>query len=244
MILNHAVFNAAKFAAYLKPKPYFVTVIRDPEARLQSALRYFQEFSSNDDFVAWLDEGNLTGHPHWYRYVNAIAYDLGYYEAGGTADADSESVKTWIMCLDEVFNYKRDKGLVMPLEWFDQGLILLRRALGLDENDLPYIIMKEGDTISGYSREAWKEPTDTQSEKLRAKASGVDSQLYKHFNATFWDAWHAAGSDAELAQLTSTSAALQDACESQDGLSCPIECSMDSVAFTNLLRLKQGKPIC
>jgi len=232
MILNHAVFNATAFASFLKPSPFFVSILRQPESQLRSTFNFFDKWTSIDDFVRMLDAGRHE--QPVYHYVNFQANDLGFYEAGGRPNSSSEEVKSWIAALKQSFEFPR--GLMMITEFFDEGLVLLKHRLNLDLPAVTYIEMKKHEG-------AYEEFNATTLEWLRAHAANIDLQLYRHFNESFQELWAGHVSE-DLAALRRANARMAEACAETD---CPEEMTIDAgwnISYANRFRRRQGLAVC
>jgi len=169
------------------------------------------------------------------QFRNSQAADLGWYEhAGGSADdQDNGAISEWIDNVDSSF------GLVMLTEYFNEGLTLLRRKLGLDVSDLRYIRMKRGSATR-------EQPTPEQVDRVR-ELNHVDTKLYEHFNRTFWKQWEAAGGwsvlGSEVRELRARNEVLERACSEEDDKECPWSVRADSSEYTDRLRKRQVKMV-
>jgi len=246
IICNNAVFNAQRMKEYLKPSPMFFTVLRSPVAQVESSFEFFHPpcESGWDARINWIDnldrieeQKNMgeRGPVLKAQFRNSQAADLGWYEhAGSTADdGDDGAISEWIDGIDSSF------GLVMLTEYFNEGLTLLRRKLGLDISDLRYIRMKRGSA----GRE---QPTPEQMDRIK-EFNHVDMKLYNHFNRTFWKQWEAAGGwsvlGSEVRELRARNEVLERACSEEDDNECPWSVRADSAEYTDHLRKRQVKMV-
>lgn len=244
MICNNAVLDDSKMRDYLKPSPFFFTILRSPVDQLQSSFNGVKPPCGNDwdSRLAWMeklangeDDARLGQRlPSMLgQFRNPQAHDLGWYvETGGkvNSDHDSDAVHKWISSLD------RSLGFVMLTEYFDEGLVLLRRKLGLEVEDMAYMYMKRGLAHS---------PLSQPQEKKLEKLAHVDSLLFKHFNRTFWKEWKQAGGDKELQeelqQIKTQNAALEKACTANGQANCPWRFRTDNGEYSEYLKAKQFK---
>lgn len=232
---------------------YFFTVLRQPTEQIWSAFDFFKPGcgESWEERIEWLNKlssekgqsANLLQQREMITqaqqreinmqasFLNSQAHDLGWYEfVGNTAahDKDDETIHSWIDELDDSF------GLVMLTEYFNEGLLLLRRKLGVEVKDMAHIYMKRG-----ISR---KSPPKDQSEAMR-HLNHVDTLLYNHFNRTFWREWDRAGGysalGGELRQLHKESEELEDACSKKDSSGCAWSVRTDTAEYTDFLRKKK-----
>jgi len=246
IICNNAVFNSQRMKEYLKPSPVFFTVLRSPVAQVESSFEFFHPpcDSGWDSRINWMEnldrieeQKNMgeRGPVLKAQFRNSQAADLGWYEhAGGSADdQDNGAISEWIDGVDSSF------GLVMLTEYFNEGLTLLRRKMGLDVSDLKYIRMKRGSA----GRE---QPTPEQLERVK-ELNHVDTKLYEHFNRTFWKQWEAAGGwsvlGSEVRELRARNEVLERACSEEDDNECPWSVRADSSEYTERLRKRQTKMV-
>lgn len=253
VLCNNAVFNEAKMRAYLKPSPLFFTVLRQPMEQMQSAFDFFKPGCGDswEERILWLGKlgqnkaqnANLLQQREAITqaqqreinmeasFLNSQAHDLGWYEFVGNTqdhDQDDETIHAWIDELDDSL------GLVMLTEYFNEGLLLLRRKLGVDVKDMAHIYMKRG--------VARNSPPDVQLQAMR-HLNHVDTLLYNHFNRTFWREWNRAGGytalGGELRQLHRASEELEDACSKEDAHGCTWSSRTDTAEYTDYLRKKK-----
>lgn len=240
MICNNAVFNVKKMTDYLKPAPFFFTILRRPLDQIASSFEFFKPPCGGkwEDRVSWLeklhqnpnDQGN-RGPALLGQFRNSQAHDLGWYErmGSGSHDHDDEAILEWI---DEL---EHSLGLVMITEYFDESLVLLRKKINIEIGDMVYLRMKQGTKTN-------EALTPGQAARLRTQTH-VDSLLYDHFNQTFWTEWEKAGGypklGSELHELRSRSQSLEQACSGDDTKECPWSFRTDSAEYTDYLRKKQ-----
>jgi len=242
VIANNAVFNVKSMTAFLKPAPFFFTILRRPLDQIESSFEFFKPPCGQkwEDRVNWLEKlhnnpnepglGNRAP-PLLGQFRNSQAHDLGWYEriGSGSHDHDDEAIAEWI---DEL---QQSLGFVMLTEYFDESLVLLRRKLNIEVGDLVSLRMKQGVAIK-------EQPTAGQAARLRT-VTHVDTVLYDHFNQTFWVEWEREGGypklSSELHEIRSRSTALDQACSGDDNTECPWSYRTDSSEYTDFLRKKQ-----
>jgi len=253
VLCNNAVFNDAKMRAYLKPSPLFFTVLRQPLDQMQSAFDFFKPGCGESwkERIQWLGKLGQDNAPNanllqqhdtltqaqqreinmQASFLNSQAHDLGWYEFVGNTvahDEDDEAIHAWIDDLDDSF------GLVMLTEYFNEGLLLLRRKLGVDVKDMAHIYMKKGVSRKSLPKE-----------ELQAMRhlNHVDTLLYNHFNRTFWREWDRAGGysalGGELRQLHTMSEELEEACSKENASRCTWSSRTDTAEYTDFLRQKK-----
>jgi len=223
-IINHAVLDYDQFNRYLKPHPYWFTILREPVSRSISSFNYF----AGNRPMTWSGMmDRLGGVKHVAsqsqdtllvaRFGNSLAYDLGWYDFvghhGGTAwDHDKGTIQAFVSQLDTQFD------LVLLLEEIDKGLVLLGRAANIGIAELSYVSMtKTNHAVYPFgSRDAKVYPTSTEHGQLEGFLS-VDMAIYKHFKSKFDEVWearvtadHSLMDDLTLLQCMNQ--ALADAC--------------------------------
>lgn len=244
ILCNHAVYNDARMRGYLGPKPFFFTLLREPGARLQSAFAFFPGLARPGGWAARAAklEALEPGSRGAARLRNSQAHDLGWYEWAGSATQDEnvDLISAWIGKLD------RNLSLVILTEYFDEGLVLLRRRLDLALDDVSYARVEPEE---GAARHEAAATAATASPALPAAPEGalaaalarhgrVDSLLYEHFNRSFWQEWEVAGGwealGPDLTSLREKNKALAQACreaEVTEGSILPSEAGACSWRF-------------
>jgi hypothetical protein len=241
VICNNAVFNSEKMQAYLKPNPLFFTILRRPLAQIASTFDAFKGTGADswEERIGWMEKlwflrdtipSEERNRVLEALYMNPQAHDLGWYERTRGSlkyDFDDLAVRKWIEELDHKI------GFVMISEYFNEGLVLLHKKLGVPVSDMAYVMLKP--------RTAHLEPTAAQSVKMR-ELLRVDMTLYDHYNRTFWQQWDDAGGypamKGDLQQLKLKMEAYELACGENDDEMCSPEIRADDVEFTNYLKKK------
>lgn len=221
VICNHAVFSTLMYA-YLKPHPHVITVAREPTAQMISAYSYFlSDVYSWDEYLTILERSEED--PRYLdfsrfdaarpdRWKNSQAYDLGWYDFVGRSiefDNDQTKISEWIATLGPHLSS------VILVEYFDEGLALLRQKLQVDIGELPYMIINEGGKKLS--------PTEDQLQRLAALGN-VDRALYAYLNQSFWQEWSSSEVsqlEADVVTLKDSNQNLQHACNEHDSELCP-----------------------
>lgn len=102
---------------------------------------------------------------------NTLAFDLGFDK--DRPEKDEEYKKASVAEVEKVFS------LVMIAEYFDESLVLLRRLLSWDLDDILYFKLNMRKESSKQSL------TPDLAAKIRSWIS-LDAYLYEHFNASLW----------------------------------------------------------
>jgi galactosylceramide sulfotransferase len=179
--------------AYLQPDPLLVVTLREPMSQAVSAFNYFELDNASypksrhphltwEEHLTWLE--NLPDEVRrdygCGRFRNPQAYDLGWYEyVGWTAEHDHNEtiIQQWIASLD--INFDKSGGVILT-EYFDEGIVLLRKRLQVEVNEMTYIYKNAGSNHTLPSEEQWN--------RLRSLYP-VDLALYDHFSTSFWKYW-------------------------------------------------------
>jgi len=246
VICNNAVYAEEHMRRFLKPSPFFFTVLRQPVTQVQSAFNFFDPPCGNDwdARMAWLEKVVQTQDPSEEfgsrgpnfvaQFRNSQAHDLGWYERQGQSsefDHDDKAINAWI---EEIHD---SLGFVMLAEYFNEGLLLLGKKLGLRIRDLAHIRLKSSNDVKG--EQGNEGPLPAQAQNIEHLAH-VDVLLYTRFNRTFWHAWDNAGGydelDGELQELRLRNEALEAACSKKNEQVCPWKFRTDNVEYTEVLR--------
>ena len=130
-----------------------------------------------------------------------MAADLGWYVKHGgvtTYDHDQEAIQKFIHEIDKSFD------LVLILENFEEGLILLSDRLNISLHEMHHIQHKQK-----IGKEDYFQPVDSiESRNAVYAANTVDYALYKYFSARFDVLWSEACRDVAAAQLLDPSVEL------------------------------------
>ena len=189
MIVNHAIFNKDEMGVYMKPhpEPFYFTTIREPFSLQTSAYNFFTEFTVRQN-VTWpmhmeylRNIQNVTVAPETF-FRNPLSLDLGWYEQfEGQTDHDYDNAT-----IDRFLHHLEKKlDLVITLEQFDRGLILLGHYLGVSVNELVSVRMKERKDSHSIP---YVHPDPVLNKTLYA-INHVDARLYEHFSHLFEEQW-------------------------------------------------------
>nr|XP_054768564.1 galactosylceramide sulfotransferase-like [Lytechinus pictus] len=178
MITNHARFNKAEMDDVVHNATY-ITIVRNPVDQLESAFGYFnlgkgmglktknrlEEFMQDPEkYFGSVKRG------YWQFAKNNQLFDLGLEHA---YHDDEDAVAETIHNLDNDFD------LVMVSEYFDESMILMRRLLCWEIEDVIYI--SKGIRSSSHRLQM----TSNLQDKIKVW-NKADMQLYQHFNKTLW----------------------------------------------------------
>ncbi|XP_078694924.1 galactose-3-O-sulfotransferase 2-like [Branchiostoma floridae x Branchiostoma belcheri] len=208
---HHFIFNKTVFDHYMHPDTRFVTILRDPIARLNSVFDYFNMWR----YFRNMPKTAPNGQPPIMMYLqdpsgwdkafkgrrarcyagrcvkNCMAKDLGYNKLDTAAEFVNKIEKQF--------------STILILEHLNHSLVLLKRRMCWSLSDIIYDLGKR-------ERERTKNTslpiTDEMKEKYR-KSSAVDHELYDHFNRSLWQQVQLGGSDF-LQELSHFQQVLED----------------------------------
>ena len=182
MFTNHARFNRKEFDRVFHDAK-FVTIVREPVSQFESGFYYFHipkamNFTSEEPLKLFMKNPRKNfehilkiRHPFRNSMRNYQGFDLGLE----LDQMDDESA-----ILEKIHDLDSEFDLVMIQEYYDESLLLLRKLLCWDMDDIVYLA--KGARSQGLR-------SDEINDDLRSKISSwnhADVLLYRHFNATFW----------------------------------------------------------
>ena len=156
----------------------YISIIRDPVTQLESAFGYFEmaksmNITTANPFATFLSNPRkyyAMKKYFWTRARNGMLYDLGFDHKD---DDNVGAIKHKIEVLSKEIDF------MLITEYFDESLILLKKLMCWDYEDILYI-------SNGIRSKSHRFPvTDSMADKIRTWSSG-DSMMYNHFNQTFW----------------------------------------------------------
>ncbi|XP_038053973.1 galactose-3-O-sulfotransferase 4-like [Patiria miniata] len=180
ILANHARYNRSEQDALI-PNAFYFTVIREPASQFESAFNFYRmdrymptmadifqidpdlfSFSSNSKPIGFMRNGQM--------------FDLGL-------EQDSQDN---ISVGEKINSLSHEMDLVMIKEYFDESLILLKKMLCWDFDDITYVsqLVRKSSVRKNLSIDLM--------EKIY-KWNHADVKLYRHFNRTLWEKIHAYG---------------------------------------------------
>ncbi|XP_051921452.1 galactose-3-O-sulfotransferase 3 [Hippocampus zosterae] len=195
IIGNHLRFDAGELRRVAPPRAVYVTILREPAAMFESLFTYYGQRCQSFRRVPGGSPGAFLERPlRYYRpqdknsnYArNTLTHDLG-----GDKDrpaADAAYARAFAARVERVFS------LVMIAEHFDESLVLLRRLLSWDADDLVYVKLNVRTAASKRCL------SPGLAGKVRAW-NWIDAHLYDHFNASLWRQLAAVGSACVAREL-------------------------------------------
>ncbi|XP_021528738.2 galactose-3-O-sulfotransferase 3 [Aotus nancymaae] len=182
VLASHLRFDRAELERLMPPGTIYITILREPAAMFESLFSYYNQYCPafrrvpNASLEAFLraPEAYYRAGEHFAMFAhNTLAYDLGGDNERSPRD-DAAYLAGLIRQVEEVFS------LVMIAEYFDESLVLLRRLLAWDLDDVLYAKLN--------ARAASSRLAAIPAALARAARAwnALDAGLYDHFNATFW----------------------------------------------------------
>ncbi|XP_038621292.1 galactose-3-O-sulfotransferase 3 [Tachyglossus aculeatus] len=181
VLASHLRFNGPELRRLLPNDTVYVTIVREPGAMLESLFSYYNRYCPafrrvpNASLEAFLREPGAYYRPG-ERYA-MYAHNTLVYDLGGDNDRSPREpgyLAGLIRAAEEVFS------LVMIAEYFDESLVLLRRLLAWDLEDVLYA------KLNVRSPGSRRRVAPGALARAARAWNGLDAGLYDHFNATFW----------------------------------------------------------
>ncbi|KAL7875693.1 hypothetical protein AOLI_G00106560 [Acnodon oligacanthus] len=188
IITNHLRFSRSEVHRLMPNDTVYITILREPGAMFESLFSYYNQYCQsfkrvpNGSLEAFLDEPWSYYRPEEKDAMyarNTLTFDLG-------GDKDRPSADAKMYAKRFAAEVERTFSLVMIAEYFDESLVLLRRLLSWDLEDVLYVKLNMRTASSKSSL----------SSELRAKIrswNAIDAVLYDHFNASLWRQLNAIG---------------------------------------------------
>lgn len=158
-------------SAFPRNRSLYITILRNPVSQLLSSINYFKGLENRKDFIVKNIENEklmkLMGKRSkiYCLLGNSASYDLGLVNCAESYKGSEESL---------IENFKQQFDLVFLTEFFNEGLILLKRYLNLTYRDIVCLSVNQG-----IKR---KKPKDVQwAQSIVGKVSNADLILYNYF---------------------------------------------------------------
>ncbi|KAK6466343.1 galactose-3-O-sulfotransferase 3-like [Huso huso] len=189
VITNHMRFNQQELRKLLPNDTLYLTILREPATMFESLFSYYNQNCASFKRVPNGSLEAFLAEPQRYYKPDAgnsmFAHNTLLFDLGGENDhspADDSYITGFIKQMDEIFS------LVMISEYFDESLVLLRRLLSWDLEDILYV------KLNMRTPESKLKMSPDLPGKIR-KWNSLDAKLYDYFNATFWKKLQALGLD-------------------------------------------------
>ncbi|KAK1797283.1 hypothetical protein P4O66_008658, partial [Electrophorus voltai] len=181
IVTSHMRFSHSEVRRFMPNNTIYITILREPGAMFESLFSYYNQYCQSFRRVPNGSLETFLDHPWMYyrqeendsMYArNTLTFDLGGDKDRLPANAAAYA-KRFAAKVERVFS------LVMISEHFDESLVLLRRLLSWDLEDVLYVKLNMR-TASSKNR---------LSAELRGKIrawNAIDTALYDHFNTSLW----------------------------------------------------------
>ncbi|XP_064841309.1 galactose-3-O-sulfotransferase 2-like [Oncorhynchus masou masou] len=181
IMCNHMRFRPPEVRKVMPQDTFYFSILKNPVAMMESIFIYyksipaFHKARSLDDFLDNGWRGYNTSLPNNHYARNILTFDFGFDNNVATetpGDLETRGAKA-IAAIEQDFH------LILISEYFDESMILLKRALCWSLDD---VVSFKLNSRSERTRHMLSPHT---ADKIRAW-NALDWQLYLHFNITFW----------------------------------------------------------
>ena len=188
ILCNHARYKRETMKAIMPNDTIYVTILRNPIAQFESSFSYMtldkilgmensahpiEEFFKDPErvLVNYVLTQDLRINSDRLKLIrNGMFYDLGL------ESKDFENLLKRRETLEQLDNQFH---LVMLMEYFEESIVLLKRLLCWDLDDVVYFRLKQRTTD-------WRRNMSKSLQRKISHWSSADTELYNHFNQTFW----------------------------------------------------------
>ncbi|XP_072026300.1 galactosylceramide sulfotransferase-like [Amphiura filiformis] len=190
MLAVHVRYNRTAMDKFMKKDVKYISIIREPSDQWESAFTQFlfedafpdaksipkekwiEMFLEKPSFyrekLHYMKFENVMGR-RWYYAQNSQMYDLGLDT--GHSFYNETIINATIRSIDKEF------VMILVLEYFDESLLILKKELCWDYEDIVY--------IPKNLRDSRRNLTDEVRQKIR-EFNYADVLLYDYFNKTLW----------------------------------------------------------
>eukprot|EP00116_Pleurobrachia_bachei_P001920 sb/3462182/ len=208
---QHAMYNDDFLTAHIRGNPIRFTILRSPVSQFISAYSFFNKtkhYPANtfeESIKDFLRAHSQYLTKTWFckncqNLVNSNAIDMGFKMEGYVKSQKREDyLRDFISAADKKWD------LVLITEHFDLSLVLLKRRLCLQTEDILYL-----KSLERIKRDTVEEPYTL---ARIGEIQHIDQALYDHFNATFWrEVGSEEGIMEELEEFQQLNKAVQSFC--------------------------------
>ncbi|XP_066278745.1 galactosylceramide sulfotransferase-like [Branchiostoma lanceolatum] len=194
-LFNHFTYNKTWLRSKFPDSTAYISIIREPSKQLRSFMKYYSlpqllKIKSTNPLKTFLENPwkYKKQSEAYFQHCNVIfdptrnfmSFDLGYPAEGAE---DEERARRYISELEADFT------LIMLLEYLDESLLLLRRLMCWELEDIIYVTNNN----RSYSYKEYV-PSKKELTELR-QWKAVDYLLYDTFNKSLWQKITAQGPD-------------------------------------------------
>ena len=217
ILLNHARFNAEPLTALMPKTTKYITILRYPATQFNSLFKFMNlgklisvnvnhkstslEYFLDNAFqiLKILHQRNsqiLINNPSLHLLRNPQLFDLGFDQSFSENEG---YIRETIRGISEKFNF------VLIMEYFDESLVLLKRKMCWNLEDIVYFKL---------NKQVTDEHLDLKDMNKITNWTKADLLLYKHFNESLWNEIKKEGKEfwQEVALLRKKNMILSKAC--------------------------------
>ena len=183
MVMEHVFFNLELFESVMPEDTVYLSSLREPWSQFWSGLHFrgwlnYTLTARKDPFVELFkltkEEQLLWTKPAMYQYFFEHSQNRTYQQS---RESMIDTVMGELLRIGHYFPF------MMLTEHFDESLVLLRRYMCWDLEDILYLSMK---TDSKYKQSIRQYMRNKQYKSFYAQHNPIDHALYRFYNQTFW----------------------------------------------------------
>ncbi|XP_054760373.2 galactosylceramide sulfotransferase-like [Lytechinus pictus] len=205
LLVNHARFDKKEMAIAV-PNAKYISIIRNPVNQLESAFGYFEmgkqlQIKTKQPFITFIMNP--------MKYLREKSY-MGWLLRNGQLFAlglDTKYHENLTVVSNKINQLSTEIHLIMLNEYYDESMILLKKLMCWDFEDVLY-------TKLGIRSKSHRNSINKTVEAKIKEWNAADVMLYDHFNRSFWGKIRAYGptfSD-DLAHLRAMLKNVSDMC--------------------------------
>ncbi|XP_077990984.1 galactosylceramide sulfotransferase-like [Glandiceps talaboti] len=172
IMASHIYYNRPAMEEIVDNAKY-VTIIRFPQSRIKSGFYYMEKDELFPNASNPLGEYLELRYGKFLKQGADVAHGFKENFRRFRLSIEEGSLQTEFQRLD------KEIDLVMLTEYFDESLILLKKLLCWDFEDIVYVRMKV--------QETQHPPVTPRMIDMIKDMSKIDNQFYEYFNNTFWE---------------------------------------------------------
>ena len=240
MVFNHHVYDPVIFN-YLHKDTFKFTMIREPFKHFVSAFTYFKDTGKmeylvqlnryKDPITAFLENPDTFEAKGFESYTNnRQSVDLGY-DIRKYSFSNESYVSHFIKKTEERFD------LILITEYFMESIVLLKRALNWDTEDILYYVKN----VHAESKTVLANMTEWHRERHRT-FSQPDIKLYQHFLSLFKQKMsRAIGLQEEISELKIILGKVRNFCSKTDTEASPEVLEIPSGRWSDRISIRKSK---
>ena len=184
---SHIRFNKGPVnTIFPKPKAKYITIIRHPVSQFKSAWVFYSRFKKSTMIsLAESPLNKFLSPPNALEEIRKILLKTGNYKAYSHISnpnlfdmgLEQENQQNMALVNRYIDKMEEEFDLVMITDYFDESLILLKRLLCWEFEDIVYIKLREKKKKLEFKEEV---------KNNILTWNHADVTLFDHFNKTFW----------------------------------------------------------